>query len=512
MKKSCKWALIAVLIFLLLVELLSVIEAHQDDTQIHNFSEALWYSLITVSTVGYGDMTPVSLPGRIIGLIFVFCSVGLLSALISLGLHFLDSTVLPQFRLRLNRRHKWCVFSDNNADSHTLADALLRQEPDCILIFPAGDDEHPAADNTVFLSTSISSLVQLRRSAQGLTYFAMAGDPWKNYASAAAAGEEGVTAYCMGDIRSDALPENVHLFGPAEAVSRRYWDTHPLSEKERCIILIGGGKYAVALLERALLNNVFIADRSIEYHAFGTAAVFSDLHSEIVRALDGSSPTGDKLFLHEEAWTSARNLLIKADRIILCADEDSFNLTAHDTLTSLYTSRAALHIRLNTPLKDFDCFGQRDEILTPEYVIKDELNRRAVLMNDIYNELSPNPVPWQKLSSFLQQSNIAAADHLLVKARYLLQEESLSTLSTADCERAYRRYLELYPTQRDQLLEMEHRRWMRFYQMYNWQYAPVRDNTLRHHPLLLPYAQLSREDQEKDAYAWEMLGRLAQRQ
>ena len=59
--------------------------------------------------------------------------------------------------------------------------------------------------------------------------------------------------------------------------------------------------------------------------------------------------------------------------------------------------------------------------------------------------------------------------------------------------------------------EMEHRRWMRFHQMYNWQYAPVRDNALRRHPLLLPYEQLSVPEQRKDAYAWEMLGRLGER-
>ena len=511
MKKSYKWVFIAVLVFLLLVELLSVIERHQANTQIHSFSEALWYSLITVSTVGYGDMTPVSFPGRIIGLVFVLCSVGLLSTLISLGLRFLDSTLIPHFRLRLNRGCEWYVFQENNADAHMLAKALLRQKPDCILVFPAGEGKHPIAENTVFLSPDIAALIRLRGSAQGLTYFSMGDDPWANYTSAAAAGEKGVPSYSMGDIRAAALPENMHLFSPAAAVSRRYWDTHPLSERERCIVLIGGGKYAVALLECALLNNVFITERSLEYHAFGTAAVFSDLHPEIVKAL-GISSTGDKLFLHEEAWTSARELLQKADRIILCADEDSENLTAHDMLTSMYISQAALHIRLNTPLRGFCSFGHLDEILTPEYVIKDELNRRAVLMNDIYNEESTNPVPWQKLSSFLQQSNIAAADHLLVKARYLLQEESLSTLSAADIDRAYKRYRELYPAQKDKLQEMEHRRWMRFYQMYNWQYAPARDIALRHHPLLLPYEQLSSKDQAKDAYAWEILGRLAQRQ
>ena len=52
---------------------------------------------------------------------------------------------------------------------------------------------------------------------------------------------------------------------------------------------------------------------------------------------------------------------------------------------------------------------------------------------------------------------------------------------------------------------------MRFHQMYNWQYAPTRDNARRRHPLLLPYAQLGESERRKDAYAWEMLGRLGER-
>ena len=53
---------------------------------------------------------------------------------------------------------------------------------------------------------------------------------------------------------------------------------------------------------------------------------------------------------------------------------------------------------------------------------------------------------------------------------------------------------------------------MRFHQFYNWQYAPVRDDKMRHHTLLVPYEELSAAEQAKDAYAWEMLGRLAERQ
>ena len=64
---------------------------------------------------------------------------------------------------------------------------------------------------------------------------------------------------------------------------------------------------------------------------------------------------------------------------------------------------------------------------------------------------------------------------------------------------------------RDACREMEHRRWMRFHQMYNWEYAPVRDDLMRRHPLIVPYDQLSKEEKEVDDYAWEMLGLVAER-
>ena len=55
---------------------------------------------------------------------------------------------------------------------------------------------------------------------------------------------------------------------------------------------------------------------------------------------------------------------------------------------------------------------------------------------------------------------------------------------------------------------MEHRRWLRFYQMYNWRYSPTRDNPMRLHPMMLPYEDLSESEQKKDAYAWELIGSL----
>jgi voltage-gated potassium channel len=50
---------------------------------IEGFGDAAWYSIITLTTIGYGDRFPVSTVGRSIALIFVLGSVGILGFVIS---------------------------------------------------------------------------------------------------------------------------------------------------------------------------------------------------------------------------------------------------------------------------------------------------------------------------------------------------------------------------------------------------------------------------------------------
>ena len=506
-RRTLVWILAASTLYFLLLVLLVAAERGSPDATIRTLGDAFWYSLITLTTIGYGDKAPVSLPGKLVASVFVLCSVGVLAALIGLGLRLVGDMLVPRLRLRFGKGRIWYAFSEENADSVTLASALRRDDPDCMLIFPDGGKTRSEI-KAVRLRYSISDLLDLRGTADGISFFCMGAEPWTNYVSALDAAGLGVETYCMADVREEKLPPCLHLFNPAEIMSRRYWTEHPLKKNECRVVFIGFADAAMALLERALLTNIFESERELEYHIFGDASAFSALHPEIVAALDGSQSEGDRLIFHSESWTEARELLLTADRVILCCDEDRENLRICTELKSWFASSAALHVKLRDPVPGLVSFGGRREFETPEYVMKDELNRRAILMNEIYNEGSKNPVPWRELSPFLQQSNIAAADHLIVKARYLLNDEKLRELSPECCSKAYARYLELYPAQADLLQGMEHRRWMRFYQMYNWQYAPKRDNDLRRHPLLLPYEELSQEDRVKDAYAWEMLGRL----
>ena len=63
--------------FILLYALIES-EKGVEGSSITNFYDAVWYSIVTLSTVGYGDFYPVSLTGKIIGLVFVFSSLGVL--------------------------------------------------------------------------------------------------------------------------------------------------------------------------------------------------------------------------------------------------------------------------------------------------------------------------------------------------------------------------------------------------------------------------------------------------
>lgn len=69
-------------VYVLLLMGLVAVESGAENSSIHSFADALWYSVVTLTTVGYGDMYPVSPAGRIFGYLFVIASIGVLGYLI----------------------------------------------------------------------------------------------------------------------------------------------------------------------------------------------------------------------------------------------------------------------------------------------------------------------------------------------------------------------------------------------------------------------------------------------
>lgn len=81
--KKIKHIAISLLIYLGLLFILVQSEKNIEGASIHNMFDAFWYSIVTLSTVGYGDYYPVTVFGKLIGLVFVFASLGLLGYLTS---------------------------------------------------------------------------------------------------------------------------------------------------------------------------------------------------------------------------------------------------------------------------------------------------------------------------------------------------------------------------------------------------------------------------------------------
>jgi voltage-gated potassium channel len=71
------------------------------DSNIQSFEDAIWWAAVTVFTVGYGDLYPVTLEGRFIAIILMMGGVALLSVLTA----NLASYFLRQSRISSNRQN-----------------------------------------------------------------------------------------------------------------------------------------------------------------------------------------------------------------------------------------------------------------------------------------------------------------------------------------------------------------------------------------------------------------------
>lgn len=56
-------------------------EIHAKGSNIHNFPDALWWAVVTVTTVGYGDHYPVSAAGRGVAVMLMLVGIGLIGVL-----------------------------------------------------------------------------------------------------------------------------------------------------------------------------------------------------------------------------------------------------------------------------------------------------------------------------------------------------------------------------------------------------------------------------------------------
>ncbi len=89
---------ILVIVTLLIVLVIVPVESQAPNGKIKTHFDALWWATSTISTVGYGDYIPVTIPGRMLGMILQLCGslmFGVSIALFSISLN------------RIHDEHHW---------------------------------------------------------------------------------------------------------------------------------------------------------------------------------------------------------------------------------------------------------------------------------------------------------------------------------------------------------------------------------------------------------------------
>lgn len=78
-QRSVQISIITIGVILLCAVSVNYFEQKAIDSNIHSVWDGLWWAVVTIATVGYGDRFPVSVGGRLVGFVLIFFGVGLMS-------------------------------------------------------------------------------------------------------------------------------------------------------------------------------------------------------------------------------------------------------------------------------------------------------------------------------------------------------------------------------------------------------------------------------------------------
>ena len=505
------------LVYLILLTILYCSESSNSDAMIRTFGDALWYSLVTLTTVGYGDLIPVTPLGHVVGMIFLLLSAGIMVTLFGAVLSFVTSEGLPLLLLSLQRHKNWYYFADCGVESNTLAANICKEDANALIIFGekrSGQSEIP--DFTcIYVNASPDRIVKKKKEkGTRCKVFLMKENDIGVNSRAVNLHDLPVEVYARTTNGRDKLSGNINFFHSYECCARQYWRSRPLCLHENVIVLIGFGNYGQSILERAILNNIVSVEQHVAYHIFGHVGEFLAIHYRLgeLFSLQEESRTKDSLIFHDENWAKGHAILERADRIIICVDEEQEGWSIFWMLNKYYRIFGRIDLRSSRKAPGISCFGVNEDIYTSQQIIRTDLNKAAVTINEIFRKSVSYPtLSWNELDDFHRQSKIAAADHLLMKTRILLEDETITQLTSSVVKKAYERYCKTkyLESARETYRKLDHIRWLRFYLFYNWSCGAVRDDAARQHPMLCQYEELTPEQRHERDAAWELMGNIS---
>ena len=140
---SKRFELLTLLIFtgfFLLIASVSmyIFEFPENDSDIHNLFEAFYWSVVTAAAVGYGDITPHTVGGRVVAMILIFVSVGIIAFFTSILISAFNEK-MPELRdnkiySNLDRYRKFIIICGFGRVGQEIARHLTNDKQKFIII------------------------------------------------------------------------------------------------------------------------------------------------------------------------------------------------------------------------------------------------------------------------------------------------------------------------------------------------------------------------------------------
>ncbi len=284
------------------------------------------------------------------------------------------------------------------------------------------------------------------------------------------------TVVCFKGISPMLLQEeNIAGFSIEENCAGLYWKKYR-PEKGDKIAIIGSGDLFDEIMKKALLMNIFSPDQGIEYHLWNPSERFMTAHPELDNI---AASTKDKIVYHGGDFIKDHEMMRSMNRLIFCGAEkdnitDALKLIAIMPLKTVYIygkNKKGIERLFRSCETTIINFGAAEDTLTFDNVVREKQTETAKQISEHYR-IKYGGDTWEYLDVFKRESSLSAAEYFPVIQ--MLNKKGLSI---------------------EELSELEHIRWCRFFWINNWHYNKVRDNSKRLHNCLVPYSDLT--DAEK---------------
>lgn len=268
----------------------------------------------------------------------------------------------------------------------------------------------------------------------------------------------------------------ITVFSIPENCARHYWKQFPVEHSEK-IAIIGFDSIGQNMLIYGLQMNLIDPSQHFEYHIYGDGSEFRRLHTELDKMLP------DEIFFCDSGIYELDELS-KMDRIIICGNEND-NISVVGKFLELLPNCPKLYVYapngdIFTKLfgaQKVHCFGLACDTASIDMILNEKSMEDARRQHEYY-AAQYGGVSWDELDCFKRYSNVSSADYMFMIKKLSQKNIPLETIA-----------------------ELEHMRWCRYHFLHNWKYGAQRNDKERIHNCLVPFADLSEEEKQKDIEA-----------